>query len=111
MLQLFRLVRSSLLTLSLALGAGYSLAQDADIRTGLAGQWVINDELSDNTDDAVEEAIEAGGGKGGRGFFNRQEDFYRACSKPTPWLWKVGRATVALLSRLIPWKSMAQGFA
>jgi len=41
------------------------------------GQWVINDELSDNTDDQVEEAIEAGGGKGGRGLFNNKEDFYR----------------------------------
>jgi hypothetical protein len=42
-----------------------------------AGHWVINEELSDNTDDQVEEAIEAGGGKGGRGLFNNQEDFYR----------------------------------
>lgn len=43
----------------------------------LDGQWVINDELSDNTDDKVEEAIEAGGGKGSRGLFNNKEDFYR----------------------------------
>lgn len=77
MLQLHRLVRLNLLILLLAYGASNSLAQEVDIRTGLAGNWVINDELSDNTDDAVEEAIEAGGGKGGRGFFNRQEDFYR----------------------------------
>ena len=34
---------------------------------GSVRRWVINDELSDNTDDQVEEAIEAGGGKGSRG--------------------------------------------
>ena len=47
------------------------------IGSQIIGRWVINDELSDNTDDQVEEAIEAGGGRGSRGFFNRQEDFYR----------------------------------
>jgi hypothetical protein len=47
------------------------------IQTQIVGEWVINEDLSDNTDDQVEEAIEAGGGDGGRGFFNRQEDFYR----------------------------------
>jgi len=52
-------------------------AQPADFGSKLIGRWLINDELSDNTDDQVEEAIEAGGGDGGRGFFNRQEDFYR----------------------------------
>ncbi len=52
-------------------------AQTSEIALSLQGSWIINDELSDNTDDQVEEAIEAGGGKGGRGFFNRQEDFYR----------------------------------
>ena len=43
----------------------------------IVGSWVINDDLSDNTDDQVEKAIEAAGGDGGRGFFNRKEDFYR----------------------------------
>ena len=43
----------------------------------LQGSWIINDELSDNTDDQVEEAIEEGGGKGSRGLFNNREDFYR----------------------------------
>ena len=52
-------------------------AQSSELAALLQGSWTINDELSDNTDDQVEEAIEAGGGKGGRGFFNRQEDFYR----------------------------------
>lgn len=55
---------------------GFAMAQP-DIRSGIVGRWLINDELSDNTDDQVEEAIEAGGGSGGRGLFNNQEDFYR----------------------------------
>ncbi len=48
-----------------------------DVPAGLAGNWVINEELSDDTDDRVEAAIRAGGGRGGRGLFNRREDFYR----------------------------------
>jgi len=47
------------------------------IQEGIVGEWTINDDLSDDTDDQVEKAIEASGGDGGRGFFNRQEDFYR----------------------------------
>ena len=47
------------------------------IQEQIVGGWVINDDLSDDTDDQVEKAIEASGGDGGRGFFNRQEDFYR----------------------------------
>ena len=53
------------------------VAQQSSIESQLIGDWVVNDELSDNTDDQVEDAIEAGGGKGSRGFFNRKEDFYR----------------------------------
>ncbi|MCY4265385.1 MAG: hypothetical protein OXE78_11075 [Gammaproteobacteria bacterium] len=53
------------------------IVQAQDIRIGLAGHWLINDEISDNTDDQVEAAIEAGGGKASRGFFNRKKDFYR----------------------------------
>jgi hypothetical protein len=64
-------------SLFIAFSVAPASAQAPDIRTVLSGHWVINDELSDNTDDQVEEAIEAGGGKGSRGFFNRQEDFYR----------------------------------
>ena len=55
-------------------------AQDFDADaffTRLIGNWVINDELSDDTDDQVEEAIEEGGGRGSRGLFNNREDFYR----------------------------------
>lgn len=63
--------------LMLATASLWLNAQPSEIAVFLQGNWIINDELSDNTDDQVEEAIEAGGGKGGRGFFNRQEDFYR----------------------------------
>lgn len=42
------------------------------------GSWVINDELSDVTDDAVEDAIREAGGKVKRRFLRRRpEDFYR----------------------------------
>ena len=54
-------------SLFIAFSAAPASAQAPDIRTVLSGHWVINDELSDNTDDQVEEAIEAGGGKGSRG--------------------------------------------
>ncbi|MFK7865107.1 MAG: hypothetical protein AB8B95_12880 [Pseudohongiellaceae bacterium] len=44
----------------------------------LVGQWLINEELSDNTDDQVEIAIKAAGGKVRRRWFSkREEDFYR----------------------------------
>ena len=54
-----------------------ALVAQEDFGARMVGEWVINDDMSDDTDDQVEEAIEAGGGDGGRGFFNRQEDFYR----------------------------------
>ena len=54
-----------------------SAAQYSGIRALIVGEWVINDDLSDNTDDQVAEAIEAGGGRDSRGFFNRREDYYR----------------------------------
>lgn len=53
-------------------------ADQAGIADLLQGRWVANDELSDDTDDRVEEAIKASGGKG-RGLFSRgKEDYYRA---------------------------------
>lgn len=61
-------------------GAQQSESEDADSenRQLMAGDWLINDELSDNSDDQVEEAIKAGGGKVARRFFRkRPEDFYR----------------------------------
>lgn len=49
-----------------------------DVRQLIVGEWVINDELSDNSDDQVEVAIREGGGKVARRWFSkRDEDFYR----------------------------------
>ena len=61
-------------------GTQHSQSQgaEAENRQLLLGDWLINDELSDNTDEQVEEAIKAGGGKVARRFFRkRPEDFYR----------------------------------
>jgi hypothetical protein len=61
-------------------GAQQSASQGADAanRQLMAGDWVFNEELSDNSDDQVEEAIKEGGGKVPRRFFRkRPEDFYR----------------------------------
>ncbi|MEQ8956211.1 MAG: hypothetical protein RL120_18935 [Gammaproteobacteria bacterium] len=57
--------------------SAFVLAQDSAPLEQFAGRWVINEQLSDNTDDQVAEAIEEGGGRDQRGLFNRQEDFYR----------------------------------
>lgn len=72
-------------TLDRALGAGIALlwalhavaAEVPAIQTGINGSWVINARLSDKTDDRVEEAIKASGGKPSRGWFNRNDEFYR----------------------------------
>ena len=77
MTRIFRLMRIGCMAATACCLAGIVHAQTGEISVDLVGRWVINDELSDNTDDQVEEAIEAGGGKGGRGLFNRREDFYR----------------------------------
>lgn len=51
---------------------------DESVQSLIVGHWVINEELSDNTDDQVEAAIKAGGGKVSRRWFRkRAEDFYR----------------------------------
>ena len=53
-------------------------AEREELGHRLAGSWLINDELSDNRDDQVEEAIKEGGGKVQRRLFSRRpEDFYR----------------------------------
>lgn len=70
-----RLYSFALLVALLLPGHHTALAQ-ADIRSAIVGRWLINDELSDDTDDQVEAAIKAAGGRG-RGLFNNQEDYYR----------------------------------
>ena len=61
-------------------GAQQSESQSANVESHqlLAGDWIFNEELSDNSDEQVEEAIKEGGGKVARRFFRkRPEDFYR----------------------------------
>lgn len=60
-----------------------SIAQQAEeVNPGIMGSWLINEELSDNTDDQVEKAIKQGGGKVPRRWFSkRPEDFYRGGPK------------------------------
>jgi len=70
-------VLTQILLLGIAILSLTFPAAQENMGSQMVGEWIINDDLSDNTDDQVEEAIEAGGGDGGRGFFNRQEDFYR----------------------------------
>ena len=51
---------------------------ESTIGSLIVGNWVINEELSDNTDDSVEEERKAAGGKVKRRWFKkRAEDFYR----------------------------------
>ncbi len=47
------------------------------IPSGFIGHWVVNEKLSDNTDDQVEDAIKRSGGKPSRRWFNRDKEFYR----------------------------------
>ena len=67
------------LIIAVSLCYAFVSAQAAEeARALFAGSWVINEELSDNSDDQVEEAIKAGGGKVPRRWFSkREEDFYR----------------------------------
>lgn len=70
-----------LFTLASSISSAQSSQQGAapsQLHQIFAGNWVINEELSDNTDDQVEEAIKEGGGKVSRRWFSkREEDFYR----------------------------------
>jgi hypothetical protein len=43
----------------------------------LSGRWLINQELSDDTDDKVEMALQASGFEVSRGFFNNDAEYYR----------------------------------
>jgi len=67
----------TILSLFVSTAISQTLAEER-IKSLLEGQWVINDELSDNTDDKVEAAIKADGGRVSRNWFGRkQEDRYR----------------------------------
>lgn len=43
----------------------------------LAGNWVINEELSEATDDKVEEALRASGIRTNKGMFSNDDEYYR----------------------------------
>jgi hypothetical protein len=49
----------------------------SEFRAALAGHWVINERLSENTDDQVEAAIRRAGGKPPRRWFNNNKEFFR----------------------------------
>lgn len=68
-----------LLLATLAVFYGQMLiAAENSVAEMLVGHWVINEELSDNTDKKVEAAIREGGGKVKRRWFAKAEDdFYR----------------------------------
>ena len=79
-------IKHRTITLFLALIAATWWSQNSaqdneqpDLRESISGHWVINDDLSDNTDDQVEEAIKAAGGRvQRRGLFAKKvEDRYR----------------------------------
>ena len=74
------LLLGALVLLGVGFGSGSS-AQPTDASVfgkTLVGSWIINEELSDNSDDQVEAAIKEGGGKVQRRWFRkRAEDFYR----------------------------------
>ena len=74
------IVKLILLTSAIIASALVMAQQSATnaINSGITGNWVINQSLSDNTDDQVEAAIKAGGGKAARRWFDkRDDDFYR----------------------------------
>ena len=75
---------SALLLFGVCLNA-HSQALDSAVVVAQAkfeGAWIINDELSDNTDDAVEAAIKQAGGKTKNWFLRRRpEDYYRGGPK------------------------------
>lgn len=48
-----------------------------EFRASLVGRWVINERLSENTDDQVEAAIKRAGGKPPRRWFNNDKEFFR----------------------------------
>lgn len=72
-------VRFLVAVLFSGVAASAAFAADENLTAQLlVGSWVINDELSDNTDDQVEAAIKEAGGKVRRRWFSkREEDFYR----------------------------------
>lgn len=63
-----------LLLLLLAVLPLHCLAQ---VEPGIAGHWVFNEKLSDDTDDEVEKTLKAMGQKVKSRFFSRNKEYYR----------------------------------
>ena len=75
-LELIPLIR--FIKLIVFIGFAATGTQTLSAASDFVGEWVVDDNLSDNTDDRVEAAIKAGGGKVARRFLRRRpEDFYR----------------------------------
>ena len=60
-------MRRTILTIFILLVSFTPFSVADEEATGFTGVWVINDELSDDTDKQVEKAIKAAGGKIQRG--------------------------------------------
>jgi hypothetical protein len=73
-------IRAFLPALLLALVALSALSTQpalAQIDPAVAGRWIINEKLSDNTDDEVEKTLKAMGQKVKSRFFSRNKEYYR----------------------------------
>jgi hypothetical protein len=68
---------SLLLAVMLSWGVNHAQNSSAELEALIVGEWTINEDLSDKTDDQVAEALERSGGRDTRGLFNRKKDFYR----------------------------------
>ncbi len=66
-----------LLLLMFSLNPVTANAQTTDINAAIAGSWVFNEKLSDNTDRQVEAALRASGERVSRRWFSTTKDRYR----------------------------------
>lgn len=67
----------SVACLALAPAAAQQKQQEAEMETALAGAWVINEQLSDNTDRRVEEALREAGRDVRQRLFDFSDERYR----------------------------------
>jgi hypothetical protein len=78
---LFHTIRTTLALLLALTLLGASMHLAAQDRQAFAGEWVVNKDLSDNTDKQVERALRAMGQKIDRCWFGCGEDRYRGGPK------------------------------
>jgi len=72
-----QLLKNLLVAACFMIGAPVFAAEDMDVARAITGSWVINEKLSDKTDDKVAKAIKESGGKPARRWFKRDKEFYR----------------------------------